>query len=198
MFKKILIGLALLITAVMAYVAILPGDYRIARSVNIEAPVEVLFTYVNDLRKFQSWSPFAKADPSMNVVFEGPETGVGAAMAWEGDTGKSGQGRMTIVESTPNLVRMSIEFQKPFNGASIADFTITPAAAGSTIEWATSGKSSYFPRLLDLFMNMDKMMGDLYQAGLMDLKNKAETEAATIPTLPQEEIPSDITQDLTE
>jgi hypothetical protein len=35
-----------------------PADFRVTRSASIDAPPEVVFAQVNDLRKWNDWSPW--------------------------------------------------------------------------------------------------------------------------------------------
>ena len=59
-------------------------------------------------------SPYVKLDPDAKYTFAGPRAGVGATLAWTGNK-HIGDGRMTMIESQPNeLVRMRLEFFKPF------------------------------------------------------------------------------------
>ena len=83
MIKKILIGIAAVIVLFVIIVALQPGQYRVSRSATIPAAPAVVFEHVNDLHKWETWSPWAKMDPNAKTTFEGPATGVGAVMAWE-------------------------------------------------------------------------------------------------------------------
>ena len=60
-----------------------------------------MFAQVNDLQKWDDWSPWAKLDPNAKVTFSGPQSGDGASFKWDGND-KVGAGTMTITESKPN------------------------------------------------------------------------------------------------
>lgn len=100
MIKGILIALGVIVIAFVIVVAVRPAEYRIVRSATVSAPPALVFEQVNDLHKFQAWSPWAKLDPTAQGTFEGPASGTGAVFAWAGDS-KVGEGRMTIIESRP-------------------------------------------------------------------------------------------------
>src|SRR5512145_488954 len=103
-----------LVAAFIAYVASRPAAFRIERSQRIRASADAVFARINDLREFNTWNPFAAADPAANIVYCGSSRGIGAAYEWD-STGKSGKGRMTVVESQPpRTVVMRLEFLKPF------------------------------------------------------------------------------------
>ncbi|MDZ7901387.1 MAG: hypothetical protein U5L01_02070 [Rheinheimera sp.] len=68
MFKKILIGLVVVIVIFVVVVALQPSEFRIERSVLISAPAAEIFPHTNDLRKMQEWSPWKKLDPDAKYV----------------------------------------------------------------------------------------------------------------------------------
>ena len=50
----------------LIYVALQPSDFRIERTAEIGASADKLFPMINDLRQFNTWNPFAKADPQLS------------------------------------------------------------------------------------------------------------------------------------
>eukprot|EP01031_Cornospumella_fuschlensis_P018087 gene18087-biopygen15261 len=114
MIKKILIALVLILAALAVVIATRPDDFRVTRSATIAAPPTALFEQVNDLKKWEAWSPWAKLDPNSKMTYEGPPAGVGAVAKWNGNN-DVGEGIQTITESRPGeLVRMKLEFIRPF------------------------------------------------------------------------------------
>jgi len=96
------------------------------RAATISAPAAVIFSQVNDFHKWEAWSPWAKMDPAAKNTFEGAPAGTGAIFAWAGNY-KVGEGRMTLTESRPNdLIRIKLEFVRPFAATSTAEFTFRP------------------------------------------------------------------------
>src|SRR5262245_42694334 len=126
MLKKILITIGALLVVFLIVVAMQPSEYKVTRTATINAPPAEVFPHVNDLRKWDAWSPFAKLDLKAKYTFEGPPAGKGAAMGWVGNS-DAGEGKMTITESRPNeLVQFKLEFFKPMSGTSAAEFTFKP------------------------------------------------------------------------
>ncbi|MGD9378010.1 MAG: polyketide cyclase, partial [Methyloceanibacter sp.] len=80
MFKKILLVLLALIAVFAIYITLQPDEYRVERTVTMAAPAGKVFENVNDLQKWEAWSPWAKIDPDAKLAFEGPRAGKGAAM----------------------------------------------------------------------------------------------------------------------
>jgi len=175
MLKKILIVVVVLIGALLAYAATRPDTFRVERVATIKAPPEKVFALINDLRRWESWSPWEKKDPAMRRSFGGDATsGRGAAYAWEGNS-DVGQGRMEIAESVaPSRVRIRLDFVKPFEAHNIVDFTLEPKGEATNVTWAIHGPSPYISKLVGVFYNMDTMIGKDFEAGLASLKTVAE------------------------
>jgi hypothetical protein len=179
MLKKILLGLAFIIVAFVVVVALQPSQYRVVRSASIAAAPAVLFAQVNDLHRWQAWSPWEKLDPAMKRTFEGPPVGQGATYAWSGNK-DVGEGRMTIIESRPNdLIRCRLDFIKPFASTDTAEFTFQPAGPQTLVTWSMFGETNFVSKAVCLFMSMDKMLGGDFEKGLAGLK--AVSEAAVKP-----------------
>jgi Polyketide cyclase / dehydrase and lipid transport len=175
MLKKILIALALLILGFAVVVALQPSDFSVERSATVAAPQADVFAQVNDLHKWDAWSPWAKLDPEAKIGFEGPESGQGAAMTWSGND-KVGEGKMTVVESKPNdAVKLKVDFVKPFEGTSNSEFGFKPDGDQTAVTWTMSGHHNFLEKAFCLVMNGKKMIGDDMEKGLARLKSVAET-----------------------
>src|ERR1041385_2038643 len=170
MLIKILIALGVLIVVLAIVVAMRPDDFRVSRSATIPAPAAVVFDQVNDLHRFQDWSPWAKIDPNCKVTYDGPPAGAGASFAWAGNK-DVGEGRMTVIESRPGeLVRFRLEFLKPFKATNTAEFTFKPAGNQTEVTWSMFGKNNFIMKAVGLFMDCDKMVGPDFEKGLANLK----------------------------
>jgi hypothetical protein len=174
MLKIILIALAVIIVVLAIVIAMQPADFRVARSATMSAPPQVIFAQVDDLRKWEAWNPWQKVDPAMKLTFAGPPTGPGASYSWAGNK-NVGEGRLTITESRPNdLVRIKLEFMKPFAATNIATFTFKPEGNQTAVTWSMEGSNNYLAKALHLVMNMDKMVGGEFEKGLADMKKVVE------------------------
>jgi len=169
----ILLILALAVTVV----AMQPAQYNVSRSILIDAPRADLFPYVNNLRKWQSWSPWANLDPHAKVEFEGPEEGVGALMRWDGDK-HVGAGSLEIVEAIPvEFVKYTLIFLKPMSGTSHATFRFDVEGEMARVTWTMSGHNNFAGKAIGLFMSCDKTIGGYFEKGLQNLKTLAEQKA---------------------
>ena len=174
MLIKILIAVAVIIIVLVVIVALQPNDYRVARSTTISALPPEVFAQVNDFHKWAAWNPWGKIDPAMKQTYEGAPTGTGAIYTWIGNK-EVGEGRMTIIESRPSdLIRIKMEFFKPFAGISTAEFTFKPEGKQTAVRWSMSGDKNFMAKAIHLFMNMDKMIGGQFEKGLAEMKSIVE------------------------
>jgi hypothetical protein len=130
---------------------------------------------VNDLRKWEEWSPWAKIDPACRMSYDGPPAGgVGQIMAWDGNK-QVGAGRMTITESRPaELVRFKLEFLRPFVATNTAEFTFVPKGEQTEVTWSMSGNKNFMFKAFGLISDMDKMVGKDFEKGLAQMKAVVE------------------------
>lgn len=176
MLKKLLLGLVVLIVALCGVIATRPATFTIQRSATFKATPDVPFALVNDFHQWGQWSPWEKLDPAQKKTFTGAAQGTGSSYAWEGND-KVGAGRMTIEESKPNeLVRLKLEFLKPFASTSDTRFTFAPAADGVTVTWTMAGENNFMSKAFSMVMDMDAMVGKDFETGLATLRELSEVE----------------------
>ena len=177
MLKKILGGLAAAILVLVAVIATRPADFKLQRTAILPVTPDVAFALVNDFHRWNEWSPWDKLDPNQKTTHSGAESGTGAVYAWAGND-DVGEGRMTIEESQVNeLVRIKLEFIKPFESTNTTTFAFKPVEGGTEVTWAMSGTNNFMSKAFDLFMDMDAMVGKDFEKGLASMKTAAEAEA---------------------
>lgn len=177
MLKKALIVIVGLIAALVLVIALQPSQYVVTRSTTVNAAPGVVFPYLNDLKKWEVWSPWAKLDPQMTSTYEGPAAGVGAIHRWKGND-QVGEGSMTITEvKADERVRYRLDFIAPMPGTSAAEFTVAQTDDKTTVTWTMSGDNDFIGKAFCLFMNMDRMIGGQFEQGLANLKRVVETPA---------------------
>ena len=170
----ILLALAFVAILFITVVAGRPDEFIVTRSTQISAPPEKIFPHVNDFHKWEAWSPWAKMDPACKYSYSGAAAGVGAGFAWDGNK-KVGAGGMTIIESAPNdLIRIKLEFLKPFKATNTAEFTFKFAGNQTAVTWSMSGKNNFFFKAFGLFLNCDDMVGKDFAKGLAAIKSVVE------------------------
>jgi uncharacterized protein YndB with AHSA1/START domain len=177
MFENLLVACfiaALLISVLLAYASSKPDVFSVERSAVIAAPADKVFALINDFHAWQTWSPWAAKDLAAKAEFSGSPKGMGAGFAWDGNR-QVGKGRMEIVESVPaERVAIKLDFEKPFEGHNKAVFTLAPDSGGTRVQWVMTGPMPLISKVMCSFMDMDKMIGRDFEAGLENMRRVAE------------------------
>ena len=171
-----IVGLVVLTAVVilLLYASTRPDQFRIARKVTIKASPEVIFPLVGDLRRFNEWNPFAKADPAIKLAYGATSAGPGGSYNWD-STGQAGKGRMEITESdTPRRVAMTLQFDKPMKANNHVVFTLQPEGSATEVTWEMTGRYGFLHKTMGVVFNFDKMVGAEFEKGLAALKTQAE------------------------
>ena len=174
MLTTILIILAVIILAILAFAATRPDDFEVRREADIAAPPAKIFGYLNDFGQWVKWSPWEKMDLAMQKTMSGAAKGKGSIYQWTGNK-KVGEGRMEILDSQPSSsVKIDLQFIAPFKAHNETVFTLTPRNGETHVNWSMTGKKNFVMKLMGVFMDMDKMVGKDFEAGLANLKAEAE------------------------
>ena len=176
MWKKILLGLVTIVAIFAIVVALQPGEYKVSRTATINAPAAAVYANVNDFRKWEAWSPWAKLDPNATNSFEGPASGKGSKFRWSGND-DIGEGHMEILDSKQDeYVKMKLEFIRPMAGVCDTDFALKAEGNQTVVTWTMAGKNDFVSKAMCLFINMDKMIGGDFEKGLGNIKTIVEGE----------------------
>jgi carbon monoxide dehydrogenase subunit G len=171
-----LLALGAIVLVFLGVVAMQPDDFRVTRSTKISAPPPAVFAQVNDFHNWEAWNPWGKIDPAMKQTYEGAPSGVASIYTWIGNA-EVGEGRMSITDSHPSdLIRVKLEFMKPFAATHTAEFTFKPEGEQTAVTWSMAGKKNFVSKGIGLFMSMDKMIGDQFDKGLADMKSIVEAQ----------------------
>jgi hypothetical protein len=176
--KLIALIVIVAVVVVLVLAALKPDHFRVLRSASIDAPPERIFPLINDFHRWGAWSPYEHKDPDMKRTFSGAASGRGAIYEWAGNS-NIGSGRMEIVESSaPSKVAIRLDFLKPFEAHNMATFTLEPAGGATKVTWIMDGPTPFVGKIMHVFINMDRMVGTDFEAGLANLKTAAEREPA--------------------
>ncbi|MBI3775265.1 MAG: SRPBCC family protein [Gammaproteobacteria bacterium] len=174
MLKTISIIVVVLLAVLLTFAATRPNTFRIERTTSIHAPPDKIFVLINDFHAWEQWSPWEKADPAVKRTYSGAVSGKGAVYEWSGNN-DIGQSRMEIIESMPpSKITIKIDFIAPFEAHNTLEFKLLTLGDTTTITQAMFGPSPYISKLMGLFFNMDKMIGQKYEEGFAALKALAE------------------------
>jgi hypothetical protein len=171
--------LAIVIAAVLILAASKPATFSVERAIDVKAPPEKIFPLINDFHQWVSWSPYENKDPAMKRSYSGADSGKGAVYGWEGN-GNVGSGRMEILEtqiletSLPSKILIKLDFFKAFEGHNTAEFTMLPQGGATHVSWVMRGPAPFISKLMQVFMNLDHMVGKDFEIGLANLKKLIE------------------------
>lgn len=151
-----------------------PDEFRVQRQASVKALPEKIFPLIDDLRRWDAWSPWEKKDPAMKRTFSGAQAGKGAIYAWDGNK-DVGRGRMEIADSSPpSKIRINLDFVSPFEAHNVVEFALEPKGEATTVTWSMQGPVPYFAKIVHVFLDMDRMVGNDFETGLAALKAAAE------------------------
>ncbi len=71
---------------------------------------------------------------------------------------------------------MRLNFYSPMEGENATLFTLTPERNGTIVKQTMSGPNKFMSKVIQTFMDMDKMIGTQFEKGLNNLKVIVETE----------------------
>ena len=175
----IAVVLAVAIAIVLILASTKPATFAIQRSAVVRAPAETVFPLINDFHQWTKWSPWENRDPALKRTYSGAESGKGAVYAWDGNK-NVGSGRMEILDaSSPSKITIKLDFLKPFEAHNTAEFTFVPErdASATNVIWVMRGPSSFMSKVMQVFMDFDKMIGRDFETGLANLKAITEKQA---------------------
>lgn len=156
-----------------AYVATRDENFKVERSVRVDADAATIFSVIRDFRQFEHWSPWEKLDPTMQKVFHGETGQPGSSYTWSGNN-KVGRGTMTVTEVQPNEgIDMRLEFFAPFPSICSTRWAVTREGDHTFVTWTMKGKHKNIGQKA-MGMIMDRVLKGSFDEGLAKLKSYCE------------------------
>ena len=137
---------------------------KIEVSIEIEAPVAIVYEKVTDLQTWPTWAPWWKKDSTMTTVYSGQKSGLRSKMSW---SGVDGGGNLEIVEAnfTKNL-KNELFFQGMPPSYHIWTFEETDK--GTRVTWCFQDELPFYVHFMQLFISSE------LEEGLIGLKKLCE------------------------
>jgi uncharacterized protein YndB with AHSA1/START domain len=172
--KKTLIGLLMFFVLLILIGFILPSEFKVQRSISVEAPAENVYANVVDLRKWRAWGVWFKRDPNMDILYSGPESAVGMKSEWVSE--QEGSGEMVVIAIEPNQRFIYSLYFPDMDMGSTGEFVFTEEQGRTEVTWMDYGDVGSNPvnRYFALFM--DNMIGSDFEIGLENLKLLSESQ----------------------
>lgn len=172
--KTVGIIVLVLIVVFIGYVASRDGKFHYERSGVINASADKIFPYLSNFKLGGEWSPFEKVDPNMKKTFTGEDGAVGAKMEFEGNK-DAGSGKLELLALIPNQsVDIKLTMIKPFPAENLVQYKLTPEDEGTRFTWIMSGDGGFMGKLMNVFIDCEKMIGDQFDVGINNLKTLIE------------------------
>ena len=170
--KIILISFIILIVLVCIVALFIPKDYKLERSIVIQAPKDSVFEYVKHLKNQNEYSVWNKMDPNIKSQFTGIDGTVGFVSAWESEVKNVGTGSQTITKIVEGESMFTkLKFEKPFKAENNTEISTTAVDASNTkVTWSFNGSYPYPMNIMKLVFNMEKLIGKDFESGLQNMK----------------------------
>jgi uncharacterized protein YndB with AHSA1/START domain len=170
---KLLGGVAAFILGLVATSFVLPREYRVERSVVINAPAATVFPMAADMRNWAKWTVWHERDPEIKNTYSPEQAVVGAWSAWESKKEGNGKSTLTAVELNQRLV-YKLEFPD-FGMVSTGTFVFAAEGNATKVTWSDEGDLGMNPMSRWFGLLLDKMVGADFEAGLAKLKRVTES-----------------------
>lgn len=137
---------------------------KIEVSIEIEAPVVIVYEKVTDLQTWPTWAPWWKKDSTMTTVYSGQKSGLGAKMSW---SGVDGGGSLEIVEA--NFIK-NLKNELFFEGMppSYHIWTFEEIGNVTRVTWSFQDELPFYVHFMQLFISPE------LEEGLIELKKLCE------------------------
>lgn len=171
----ILLVVAILIALPFVLALFVPKEMHIEKEVMVNKPVGEIYNYIKYLRNSEQYNKWVMTDPNMKKEYVGTDGTVGFVYKWDSQNKQVGQGEQEIMAMDENKrVDYELRFIKPFPNTS-KGYMVTEAAGNSTkVKYGFRGPSNYFMRVMQIVLNIKKMLGRDMMTTLTNLKRIME------------------------
>ena len=157
---------------------LLPKDFTVTRTIEINASIADVFKQVNTLSNWSNWSAWHKMDPNASYTYSNTDAGVGAFYSFEGDPELIGSGSLTILESTENeSISTEVIFLKEGEeiGRGNGEWAFKEENGVTQVCWSFLGDMGNNPVARWIGLMMDSMLGPQLERGLINIKEYLES-----------------------
>lgn len=153
----------------------LPSSLKVERKITIDAPADMVFHQVDELKNWKNWTAWAEKDLTIYMnkeAYSVPSSGVGASFAWASDNDDVGEGTMKITKSQPfELIELTLDFG---TGDVLSYWNFQQKEDLLEVTWGINFDFGFnpFSKWFGLFLE-DELTEDI-EKGLAKLKHYAE------------------------
>ena len=179
---ELLISMAIVAVLFLIVGVVLPSSRTLTESVETNRKVTIVYDTVNSLRRFKDWNPIALYDPAVKLDLSGPESGVGAKIAYASEVDGVGNGSWEIVESEPGK-RVAYALENADRGSNKrTEFVLSPTGRNNrNVEITQTYKVDYGWNLLGRYSGLyvSRNVGDKMKLGL----SRMSSMLASVPNV---------------
>ena len=167
----VVVVLALLLVAVAF---LLPGSYRVERTVLIDVVPQRVWVEVADFRAWALWGEWYQRDPEMAVEYSVvPSPGaVDGWSSWRSETEGNGRAQWTALKA-PAMAEYELSFEG-WDTTSAGRFELEALEGGTRVRWIGEGDLGNNPISRWIGLMLDRWIGKDFEAGLARLKLRCE------------------------
>lgn len=154
------------------------GNFDVAKTKTINAPVSMLYSNVNDFKNWEEWGPWKEEDPAMQFSFADTTAGVGGAYSWTSEEMGDG-GMKTLATVKDNSIDQQITFNTPIGeSTSNVYWQFTPSENGTDVTWGMRGEHSFLEKVFMAFQSDDfePRLRTMFDKGLTNLEQTIQKE----------------------
>lgn len=170
----------IVIVALTILVFVEPTDVTVTRTTVIKAPKEAVFEQIVNFKNWHNWSPWNKLDgDKMKMDFYGTDGTPGSGYKWVGVQTGAGDMKDSAVNGTDMLYNLT--FTEPHAGSAWGHFKADDTAGMTKVTWICTMHFGKPSNAMLVFMNMEKLLGPMFEDGLKDMKTFVESKAPAAP-----------------
>lgn len=168
--KMFVLFLFVVIGLLLIYVVMWLNEFVVECSMCIDVLFEKVFVLIVDVKVFNSWNFWLCKELSVQFIYSGfGISGFGVSYSWVGK--ESGEGSMMLIEQMFfSSVIYWFDFMKFFEVYNCVLFILMFDGVGICVSWKMDGFVFYIIKLMGVLFDMDKMVGDDFVVGLVNLK----------------------------
>jgi hypothetical protein len=164
--KLVLVSFFILFAVVTAIGLLFPSTVKVSRAVNINAPYDTVYKYLNDVKYWKLWMDGADSSTIsfLSVKTAGPGTVVKIGIS----------GEVTLTKSTADSIYSNWKSGESNIQQSV--FTVLKDASGNvtTAQWSFEERLNWYPWERFGSMGNDKLLGPVMEQSLDKLKRVLE------------------------
>ena len=150
---------------------ILPDKQRIERTIEINAPVTIIYQHLKKLENVEDWAIWQTRDSLVKTTISGTDGTPGSSMKWSGNPSISGTGEIAIASLRENeKITHNIVFVSPKKGNAESEFMFTEKNGRTVLHWEFDMATPRPKNIFNLFSSLDKTMGPDFEQGLRSIK----------------------------